>query len=83
MKALSLFVSFAVFIVAGYFFVADFSLSAEANHFIYISLLLILMMICIVGIVLNVPLILQEKRNLKLLVNNKVGRKKNKWLQVS
>ncbi len=83
MKALSLIVSFAVFMVAGYFFVADFSLSAEANHFIYISLLLILMMICIVGIILNVPLILEEKRNMKALLTLKMDRKKSKRLQIS
>ncbi len=83
MKALSLIVSFAVFMVAGYFFIVDFNISAEANHFIYISLLLILMMICVVGIILNIPFLLQQKRHINVLLSAKMDRRKSKRLQIS
>jgi membrane protein DedA with SNARE-associated domain len=75
MKALSLIVSVAVLSISGYYFVTDFNLSGETNHIIYMSLLLILMLICIVGILINVPLIIRERRKMKVLLYQKVTRK--------
>jgi membrane protein DedA with SNARE-associated domain len=75
MKALSLIVSSTVFMIAGYFFVTDFNLSWEMNHLIYMSLLIILMLICIVGIMINVPLIIRERRRMKVLVYNKITKR--------
>lgn len=67
MKALSLIVSTIVFFAAGYFFVTDFNLSGELNHVIYMSLLLTLMLICVVGFLINIPLIIQERKRVKNL----------------
>ncbi|HLA56962.1 MAG TPA: hypothetical protein VK623_12730 [Flavobacterium sp.] len=75
MKALSLIVSSTVFMIAGYFFVTDFNLSGEMNHLIYMSLLVILMLICIVGMMINVPLIIRERRKMKVLVYNKITKR--------
>ena len=78
MKALSLLVSLAVFMVSGYFFVTQFNLSGELNHIIYMSLLLVLMLVCVVGILINVPLILSEKRRVRTIVYNKLSQKSMK-----
>ncbi|RZJ28633.1 MAG: hypothetical protein EOO48_09375 [Flavobacterium sp.] len=75
MKALSLIVSLAVFLVAGYYFVSDFSFSAESNHLIYMSLLVVLMMICIIGILINMPIIHRERRKMKVFVYDRFTRK--------
>lgn len=75
MKALSLIVSTVVFLISGYYFVTDFQLSGEMNHIIYMSLLLILMLICVVGILINVPLILRERRKMKALVYHKLSKR--------
>lgn len=65
MKVLSLFLSIIVFGVSIFCFISDFRLSMEFNYLIYMSLLFILMSICIIGVLINVPLILQEKTRLK------------------
>ncbi|RZJ27266.1 MAG: hypothetical protein EOO48_12250 [Flavobacterium sp.] len=72
MKALALILSIVSFLVSGYFLFTDVNLSAGVNEFIYMSLLLILMLICIVGILLNAPLIIQEKRRMKVLMYKKL-----------
>ncbi len=77
MKALSLILSLAVFFIAGYYFIADFNLSGEVNHIIYMSLLLVLMLICVVGIMINVPLIISERRKMKVLMNSKLVRRRS------
>ena len=74
MKALALTVSMIAFLVAGYFLFTDVNLSAGINEYIYMSLLLILMLICIVGILINAPLIVQEKRRMKALMYNKLSK---------
>ena len=85
MKALSLIISLASFMVSGYFFVTGFNFSGETNHLIYMSLLLILMLVCIVGILINVPLILSERRRMKTIVYNKLSQKaiKSKGFQLN
>lgn len=75
MKALSLIVSLTVFMTSGYFLVTDFNLSGEMNDIIYMSLLLILMLICVVGILINVPLIIIERRKMKTMVYQNIARK--------
>ena len=78
MKALSLIVSVAVFMVAGYYFVSDFSFSAESNHLIYMSLLLVLMLICVIGVLINMPIIHRERRKMKVFVNDRISRSASK-----
>lgn len=75
MKALSLLLSIIVFFVAGYYFVIDFYQSGEINHFIYMSLLVVLMLICIVGVLINVPMIIKERRKMNLLMRKKMQQK--------
>jgi hypothetical protein len=67
MKALSLIISTIVFFAAGFFFVSDFNLSGELNHVIYMSLLVTLMLVCVVGFLINIPLIIQERKRVKNL----------------
>jgi len=68
MKALALALSTISFLVSGYFLFTDVDLSAGINEVIYMSLLLILMLICIVGVLINVPLIVREKRRMKAMM---------------
>ena len=75
MKTISLIISLTVFMISGYFLVADFRITSEANHLIYMSLLLILMLVCIVGVLINMPLILMQKRRMKAFVYNKFSRR--------
>ncbi|WP_026704266.1 hypothetical protein [Flavobacterium soli] len=76
MKTLSLILSIAVFFIAGYFFVVDFTASTEMNYLIYMSLLVILMLICIVGVMINLPLILRQRRQMKVLIYNSYSKKR-------
>ena len=76
MKTLSLILSIAVFFTAGYFFVVDFTASTEMNYLIYMSLLVILMLICIVGVMINLPLILRQRRQMKMLIYNSYSKKR-------
>jgi hypothetical protein len=74
MKALTLTVSMIAFLISGYFLFTDVDLSEGVNEFIYMSLLLILMLICIVGILINVPLIIAEKRRMKVFMYKKLSK---------
>lgn len=76
MKTLSLILSIAVFFTAGYFFVVDFTKSTETNYLIYMALLVILMMICIVGVMINLPMILRHRRQMKVLIYNSYSKKR-------
>jgi len=78
MKVLSLILSIAVFGVSIFCFISDFRISSELNYLIYMTLLFILMSICIVGMLINVPLILQERRRLNYLYTNL---SKNKFIK--
>jgi hypothetical protein len=68
MKALFLLLSTVAFVVTGYVLFTDVDLSLGVNEYIYMSLLLILMLICVVGILLNAPLIIEEKKRVKKIV---------------
>ena len=76
MKTLSLILSIAVFFTAGYFFVVDFTNSTETNYLIYMALLVILMLICIVGVMINLPLIIRQRRQMKVLIYNSYSKKR-------
>ncbi|HEX9980681.1 MAG TPA: hypothetical protein VGB50_08980 [Flavobacterium sp.] len=84
MKTLSLLVSAMVFMISGYFFISDFRYSGEMNHIIYMSLLIVLMLICVIGIVINMPLITKEKHRMKILVHNRFSRRsvRNKKFEI-
>lgn len=70
MKSLSLLISVVALVVSGYFFVVDFRISFEANYLIYMGMLLTLMFICILGIVLNSPLVSRGKKKAKTIIYN-------------
>lgn len=74
MKALALIISTVVFLVSGYVLFTDVHLQDGMNEYIYMSLLLVLMLICIVGILINVPLILEEKRKMKVFMSKKLSK---------
>ena len=74
MKAFALIISTLAFLVSGYVLFTDVQLSNGLNEYIYMSLLLILMLICIVGILINVPLIMEEKRKMKVFMSKKLNK---------
>lgn len=76
MKVLSLCMSVIVFGIAAYFFATDFRNSTELNYIIYMSMLLILMSICVVGMMINVPLLVREKRKIKRYLYGNLSKKK-------
>ena len=77
MKAFDPSISTIVFLVPGYVLFTDVQLSAGFNEYIYMSLLLVLMLICVVGIAINVPLIMEEKRKMKVLMSKKINKALN------
>ena len=85
MKTFSLIISLSVLMISGYFLVTDFKISDEANHLIYMSLLLVLMLICVVGILINMPIILTQKRRMRQFVYNKFSRRtmKSRRLEIN
>lgn len=76
MKIVSLFLSIFIFGIAAYFFAVDFRNSSELNYIIYMSLLLILMSICVVGVMINLPLLIRGKRKMNLFLYNNFSKKK-------
>jgi len=76
MKILSLTLSLVVFTASGYFFVTDLRPATETNYLIYMSLLVILMLICIVGVLINLPMIIRERRRMKVLIYNSYSKKR-------
>lgn len=78
MKSLSLIISSIVLVIAGYFFIADFKYSTEPNYLIYMSMLLILMFICILGIVINLPMIRTGRKKVRTLIYNSYSNKRIK-----
>jgi hypothetical protein len=75
MKAFSLVISLLVFAASGYYFITDFNLAGGTNHVIYMSLLVVLMLVCIVGFLINIPLIVRERRRMKVLMYKQLSRK--------
>lgn len=78
MKSLSLIISSIVLIIAGYYFVVDFRYSTESNYIIYMSMLVILMFICILGIVINLPMLRMGRRKVRTLIYNSYSNKRVK-----
>lgn len=76
MKILSLLLSVLVFFGSGYFLITDFKFSMELNYVLYMSLLVILMLICIVGVLINYPLLLQQRKNVKSIIYNSYSSKR-------
>ena len=76
MKIATLILSMVVFFGAGYFLITDFAPSLEMNHILYMSLLVILMLICIVGILINYPYLVQQRRNVKTIIYNSYSNKR-------
>ena len=76
MKILSLILSIVVFFGAGFFLIADFRPSMEMNFLIYMSLLVILMLICIVGVLINYPVLVQQRKNVKTIIYNSYSNKR-------
>ena len=76
MKIVSLILSIVVFFGAGFFLIADFRLSMEMNFLIYMSLLVILMLICIVGVLINYPVLVQQRKNVKTIIYNSYSNKR-------
>ena len=68
--------SVVVFVASGYFFVTDFRESTELNYLIYMSLLVILMLICVVGVMINLPMIIRHRRKMKSLIYNSYSSKR-------
>jgi len=75
MKVVSLFLSIFVFGIAAYFFATDFRNSLELNYIIYMLLLLILMSICVVGVMINVPLLIRGKRKMNIFIYTSFSKK--------
>ena len=76
MKIVSLILSIVVFFGAGYFLIVDFRPSMEMNFLIYISLLVILMLICVVGVLINYPLLMQQRKNVTTIIYNSYSNKR-------
>ena len=78
MKALSLIISVVALAVSGYFFVADFRFSFETEYLIYMGMLLTLIFICILGIVVNSPLVRRSRKKVKTIIYNSYSRERIK-----
>lgn len=71
MKILTLILSTSIFIIAGFYLFSDFKISDDTNYNIYLCLLIILMLICILGILINLPyLLLEKKKNRQIIYNS-------------
>jgi membrane protein DedA with SNARE-associated domain len=77
MKLFSLVLSVAVFFISLYFLVGEISYGVYTfNEIIYILLLVILMVICITGVIINWNVVSRKKRsNIYLFVSNNFSRK--------
>jgi hypothetical protein len=79
MKLFSLILSILVFFVSLYFFVLKISFVDSLNDIIYVSLLVTLMAICIVGVIINWEFFEKRKKNKVILfVSNNFSSKKKK-----
>lgn len=75
-RILSLLLSVAVFFIAGYFFWIDLKPLLELNYIIYMSLLMILMTISIIGILMSMPMIMKQRRKInKFFLRNDFSQK--------
>lgn len=75
MKLFTLILSALVFFTSAYFFASDFTFSSEINHIIYMSMLMILMCICVIGMIINVSLIRIGRKKVGTLIYNEYSKK--------
>ncbi|HEX8577441.1 MAG TPA: hypothetical protein VF677_14215 [Flavobacterium sp.] len=78
MKTFSLLLSVIVFTVSGYYFTTSLKYSLETNYVIYMLLLLILMLICVVGMIINAPSFMKNRRRMKELIYNSYSDKRTR-----
>lgn len=78
MKTLTLILSTIIFVVSGYFLIADFKISKDTNYNIYLCLLIILMLICILGILINLPFLLSKRNKKRQIIYNSYSDKRTK-----
>ncbi len=79
MKLFSLILSILVFFTSLYFFILKIGDIDSLNDVIYVSLLLVLMAICIVGVIINWEFFERRKKSkIILFVTNNYSRKSNK-----
>lgn len=76
MKIATVILSTIMFFIAGNFLFIDLQPSSEINSFIYISLLVILMLICVVGVLLSYPLLILSRKNSKTIIYNSYSSKR-------
>ena len=78
MKLFSLILSLIVFFVSSYFLALHIPVADTLNDFIYLSLLIILMAICIVGVIINWGFFRHRRKNRVILFVSNTFSKKNK-----
>lgn len=76
MKVFSLILSIITFIITLYFLIADFPKINEVNDVIYICLLIILLVICFTGILINKPIFNRERRKMKIYITRRYSASK-------
>jgi len=76
MKLLSLLVSIVVFFGAGYFLITDFQLTTDLNNLLYMSILIVLMLICLFTILFNYPVLMQHRKKIKTIIYNSYSSKR-------
>ena len=78
MKILTLILLVFFLVVSGYFLIFDFKISTETNFNIYLCLLIIVMLICIVGILINLPFIFSERKRYSPILHKSYSNKRIK-----
>jgi hypothetical protein len=78
MKTIILFLSIVFLALFGYIFAINLKDSSETNYIIFMSLLVILMLICVVVLILNFPIFSRNKRRFKSLIYNSYSDKRVK-----
>jgi len=78
MKIISLLLSLLVFAASGYFFVKDWTNSTDTNYLIYMSLLVVLMLVCVVGVLTSLTYIIKQRRKAKRLMYNSYSERRIK-----
>jgi len=77
MKLFSLLLSIIVFFVTCFFLVNDFKYSIEMNHIIYMTLLVVLLFIAIVGILINFNYLLEQREKINNIFSENNFNRKN------
>jgi hypothetical protein len=77
MKLFSLLLSIIVFFVTCFFLVNDFEYSFEVNHIIYMTLLVVLLFIAVVGILINFNYLLEQREKINNIFSENNFNRKN------